>query len=833
MKKVLFLFPLSLLTICWSVNGNQDPKPLLILDKNPSSWIMKCTTRLPSGIAFVNEPATYEVEIENKTNNIHDADLCIQTTTEDGKRSTRNLKVTIPGRKKISQKITLPTKEPCFQLWRLSLNFSGRKVAETAGSLAVVLKPLTYGKDDPNSYFGLCEVWDNEAAERIGCKNLRWGGDWRFMEPEKGNYSRLPEFARSLVELQKKHGMRVMLTLQPYPPAWAAWKIKGKPNLEMIPAPEYMPNWKNFVKKLMEHSKGKLAGLDIQNEPNLAYWFGLGLSFNEAVDIYAKLVELARQGAKEADPEGNFCGLGVGGDYDMDYKYTRGVLDKGAQLDVFTGHPYAPSRFFGPGKFPRMPDDWLEDACRNGVKLMVQHKRPPRMWVGELGYALDPAVPELSKYSLDFAAAITQALITCHSVPGVEKHFHFLQRPYLEGGYNYGLFRGTSSSDMYPLPAASAYASCAYFLHHANVVQKINLGSARAWLFNRPEENLSVVPLWTNQGTLRLIGTVPAPAGIYNSFGKQVAQGPRLDLMFGSLPYYIVVPLAQGSELVRQIQNATLKSQNPVLIKNCYQSTIRRVTLCLFNTLNNTVTAVIKVNDRRIKQQLPPGETVITLALNKPTTKIMIEAEGSSQICNLPQDLIPIFLNHSKTPIIINERKDVLPPDPTIPWKSPEDLTISASFAWNPEFLFFCARVRDKNHVAPQSGLYDFFNSDSIQMAIDPDNNSGDDYGSDDREIGFVLGKEGAKAYLTYPQPFLPLDCKIKITREENLTLYEAAVTWKSLNIVPPKEGRIMAINFVVNQNDGQGRIYWMGLTPGIAEGKFPKAFRKFIFVNR
>ncbi len=827
MKKVVFLFLAFLLAADSSVNAN------------PTGWQMKLIARPPSGIAFVNEPAEYVIEIENQVNRTRCVELCIQTTTEDGKVLNQILEIMVRSGKKTLEKIKLPTQKPGYQLLRISLPggmaSSSRPclLTEINSALAVVPKPLNYGKDDPNSYFGLCEVWDTEAAERIGCKNLRWGLDWRFWEPVKGDYTRLPELAQSLVDLRKKHGMRVMLTLQPHPPAWAAWKVKAKPNLEAIPAPENMADWKNFVKKLMEHCKGKLAGLDIQNEPNLTYWFGLGLSFNEAVDVYAKLVELARQGAKEADPNGNFCGLGVGGDYDMDYKYTRGVLDKGSLLDVFTGHPYAPSRFFGPGKFPRMPDDWLEDACRNGIKLMVQHHRPPRMWVGELGYALDPAVPELSKYSLDFAAAVAQALITCHSVPGVEKHFHFLQRPYLEGGYNYGLFRGTSAGDMVPLPAACAYASCAWFLHYAKVVRKIDLGSAHAWLFDRPEQNLSVVPLWTNQGTLRLIAMVPPSTKTYDSFGKQVAHGPNLDLTFGSLPHYIIVPLNQGSDLVRQIKIATLKSQNPVIIKNCYQPDIKNVTLGLFNTLNKPVDAVIKINDQEKIKQLPPGDAILTLPLNKPAAKIIVNAEGATQTYNLPQDWIPISHAFSSKPIVINERKDVLPPDPSIPWKSPEDLSITASFAWNSEALFFAARVRDKNHVAPQSGPYDFFNSDSVQLAVDPNNNSRGDYDDDDREIGFVLGKDGPNAYLTHPQPFVPLDCKIKITRESGVTVYEAAIPWKSLKISPPVEGRIMALNFIVNQNDGQGRIYWMGLTPGIAEGKFPQAFRKFIFVNR
>ena len=33
----------------------------------------------------------------------------------------------------------------------------------------------------------------------------------------------------------------------------------------------------------------------------------------------------------------------------------------------------------------------------------------------------------------------------------------------------------------------------------------------------------------------------------------------------------------------------------------------------------------------------------------------------------------------------------------------------------------------------------------------------------------------------------------------------------------------------ILNDDDGAGRHYWMGLTPGIGEMKYPFAYRKFI----
>ena len=59
--------------------------------------------------------------------------------------------------------------------------------------------------------------------------------------------------------------------------------------------------------------------------------------------------------------------------------------------------------------------------------------------------------------------------------------------------------------------------------------------------------------------------------------------------------------------------------------------------------------------------------------------------------------------------------------------------------------------------------------------------------------------------------------------------MYETTLPWSLLNIPEPRPGTVMAINLIANDNDGHGRGYWMGLTPGIGEAKNPQAYREFI----
>jgi hypothetical protein len=69
------------------------------------------------------------------------------------------------------------------------------------------------------------------------------------------------------------------------------------------------------------------------------------------------------------------------------------------------------------------------------------------------------------------------------------------------------------------------------------------------------------------------------------------------------------------------------------------------------------------------------------------------------------------------------------------------------------------------------------------------------------------------------------LDIPCRISREGEETAYQASIPW-DLTGAKPSVGRVIGLSFIVNQNNGRGRAYWMGLTPGIGEAKRPLAYR-------
>jgi hypothetical protein len=100
-------------------------------------------------------------------------------------------------------------------------------------------------------------------------------------------------------------------------------------------------------------------------------------------------------------------------------------------------------------------------------------------------------------------------------------------------------------------------------------------------------------------------------------------------------------------------------------------------------------------------------------------------------------------------------------------------------------------------------------------------------YAGSDIELGLVLAQDGPHVYETVPvKRQLQIPCDIQRREQDKSTQYQVAIPWSLLGL-RPKEGQVLGFDFIMNQNNGGGRIYWMGLTPGIGESKQPWLYKK------
>lgn len=143
----------------------------------------------------------------------------------------------------------------------------------------------------------------------------------------------------------------------------------------------------------------------------------------------------------------------------------------------------------------------------------------------------------------------------------------------------------------------------------------------------------------------------------------------------------------------------------------------------------------------------------------------------------------------------------------------PRDVLSEAKFAFDEENLYIYIEVTDDTFVSYQ-GENDYWKGDSIQLAI---SSTDETYGN---ELGFAYHPE--LGYGSVYGSGFSADQKKQITLEcsqnGNVTVYEARFPWKLKFGEKPER---MYFNYLVNDNDGEGRRYCAELAPkGISEYK-------------
>ncbi|MDI9585130.1 MAG: sugar-binding protein [Acidobacteriota bacterium] len=814
-------------------------------------WTSEISPGTPSGIAFPGEPSTYSVRVLNRLEQAAACRLSVSRQAIGGEPEVLlSRDITVAGWD--AQQVDVPVPTGDIGYWRIAATMTDAGTggtSETVSGLAVVPEPRYWGQFAPHSYFGMQHIQDMEAAERLGAKSVRIGPGWRWVEPRRGEVlweRHLDPRIQSAVE----HGMSTLYTVEAIAPNWAAWNVPDKPSLGTLVDPALMDEWERFVRDIAARYGDYITALEIQNEPDLTCWQHPGLSFEEGVDYYAELLRRGHAGAKAGNPKVLVTGLDVsGGDFDSGLRYSRAVMAKaGDCLDLYTGHPYASPRYFGPGLHPRWPtDNRMAEKCRAALDMMEEFGRPRRMWVGELGWGVQATADPLSSYSLDFAACITQALITGKSVPGMEKFSYFTQVGCNEGGHEYGLLRGRP---MFPLPAAMAYAACAWVLDGTEPVNAVDVTpEIRRFTFASKERDELVVVWWSDGETAAITPPDNAPAGIwYTGMLGRIAD-PSRGVQIGRLPVYWVLPLREVGENPAFLEEMGARVAVPVELRLAFQDTADDIGLLLANRAGKAETVTVTVDGAEREMTVPESGDPVRLRVPFPegADKVRVtvtsgdrKQERTVSRLATPMPLPPAGVSvdgdlsewQALEAFVVDRREDVLPPDPNVGWSGPADLSIRAWFAADERGLHFAAAVTDDAHAVPVTGLGHWM-SDSVQIAIDPLNDSAEEFGPDDREVGLVDESGNARAYTSYPLGGAHPTGPVAVRRVGNETRYEALLTWDALGIARPLPGKVIAVNFIANDNDGQGRGYWMGLTPGIGEGKNPEAYREFVVSGR
>jgi hypothetical protein len=317
------------------------------------------------------------------------------------------------------------------------------------------------------------------------------------------------------------------------------------------------------------------------------------------------------------------------------------------------------------------------------------------------------------------------------------------------------------------------------------------------------------------------------------------------------MPVYWVLPRGALRDHPRLLEEMQVTAPTPVTVEYVYVPAVDRVGLVLTNKTNAPQRPEIEVEGAKSTVELPAGAKAASREVSLPralaidirrTLRVAVTAGGRRQSLTHAVSLEPLpappaafradgdLAEWSATRAFdLRDRKDVLPPDPGIGWDGPDDLSLRAYLAADGRGLYFAAAVTDGLHAAPNADPDNFWESDSLQLALDPTGDSHAGFDADDREVGFVLGADGPRAFLSYPAPRRRIEAPLAIVRTDSQTRHEVFLPWSALGVPTPRARQVLAIDFIANENDGRGRACWMGLTPGIGEAKTPSAYRRFV----
>ena len=734
----------------------------------------------------------------------------------------------------------LPRMRPGYYTTRLVLRTRAGDLVNVFDCPVAVVRPPP-AIEPRDSFFGMHPNYvPLDALRDIGVRWLRLPHSlWQAAEPKRG------EFQMGTANDLRARGFEwyALLMLTPFP-GWATG-ADGLPT-----SPDLV---RGYVAKVVENSAGAVGCYDFQNEPDLT----LGSDKAKAARVYAALLNAARPAFAAAKARVAFDVSGDG------LAFARAVIkDAPGAFDVFAPHPYTNPRYIGPTGMAISPEaGGLKEKLLEALAILKTHGLTKELWIGELGWALDVNAACDSPSAVRQAAYLARAHLLARSVPELKRLIWFTSLGQIEGGhYEYGVWR--NEEGIKPLPAAAAYANLANLLDGAVPLPPIADGDVKIYAFKNGGR--TVLAVWDasdadDQEPLP-VEIPPAEAELRTFTGA-----PTNVLSIGAAPSFAVVAGNATEAVVSRIRAAVAARRPVALAMGLPDLTTLAVSMrnCLSakysGTLDASVEAVAGTREKVVsgrRFEIPPdGCATMEVALPAPFTRdggtVVFELHSATggtlaPIRKTVPSLLPCPFRRAGVAfldaplpasglLVADRREQVLPADPTIGWNGPQNLSAKAAISWDAQYLYFMADVTDDRHCQPfvDGNLW---MGDSIQLAIDARNDAQPNRGYDnnDSEYGVALTARAAALVWRWQSPAgvrsdgEVADCLVKVTRTGTCTRYRLAIPWRSLGI-QPKPGTVFGLNFIVPDNDGSGRNFWIGMAPGIAEAKLPALYNKFV----
>ena len=344
---------------------------------------------------------------------------------------------------------------------------------------------------------------------------------WSDIEPEQGEWDFLVYDA--LVDRNKEAGIKIIGLL-----AYDNWWIHEGFNGPRYISPQRLPDFLNYVRKTVEHFRGRVDAWCIWNEPNANSWRGTDEEF----------IELSRQTAdavREVDSEvillGGAFNRNVTG---LPEKFIRKLFESGAmdKADAVAFHPYE----LNPARTAL-----LYDRFRN---IVDDYGFGDRIWITEVGYPTGGWYPTAVSEK-KFPAYVVKTFVNL-AVSGAQKILWYQlfdppERVNRNSEHFFGLVR---SREDYTSKGAEAFRLCAVHLAGTGYRPDLPLHeklprSLRAFYFEQPAGGGTLV-LWKEGASTRVTLQPPDGAAIHDLVsGNSSPLSTETTITVGSMPVFI------------------------------------------------------------------------------------------------------------------------------------------------------------------------------------------------------------------------------------------------------------------------------------------------------
>ncbi len=362
-----------------------------------------------------------------------------------------------------------------------------------------ILPPPERAGDGRASFFGGHYQYspaNTNLANAVGSRWVRlWPPGltlWKNVEPQKGQWKwRDAEVQRFL-----DSGLTILGMLES-PPSWVKWNSET-----------YWQEWETYAANVVEHYKGRIDHWEIQNEPNLQWWWLEKPEGGKRAEWYFQALKRLYPVVKRVNPRATVYGGCIGGDFaaGTDHlAFTEELIKLGGlqYMDTLSFHYY--HTYAMPMPLDEMPDPIADSIARMKQSMRDAGRELPIANTEGGTYNPAPAITYRIPGPVNFApippSEVARLMVrqnVSQWAAGIERFIYY--NCFINGSALARAWDSFVEGDGQPRPAVAAYAAMTWLLDGGTFERTERIGQD-VWLHHFRTDRGHVVVAWTRTGT--------------------------------------------------------------------------------------------------------------------------------------------------------------------------------------------------------------------------------------------------------------------------------------------------------------------------------------------